>query len=434
MPANAIEQQLFIGRGRGVFQIDGSFIAAVIAKFARFIKHISESARHARGEVASGFTQDDDQTIGHVFAAMVAQAFDDSGCTGIAHGKPLACHPIEECLAAGGPVEDYVANQNVLRSHKRRCFRGVNEDTAAGKTLTDVIVGVTFEFKRDTTGEKSTKALAGGSGEFEFNGVVRQARGTMCTRDFARKHGTHGAVDIADGQFDFNRSAIGRVSRNGITGMIDEFEIERFVEAMILFGGAAAADARRQRGVVEDCGEVESSCFPVFHGVAGFKHVGTTHHFVYFAEAELRHNGAHLFGNKEEEIDDVFRLTGELGAQGRVLRGDSHGTGVEVALAHHDAAEGHQRHGGKAEFFRTQQRGNGDIAAGLQFAVRLNPDAAAQVIHYQNLLGFGEAQFPGRARVFQRGQRGCPGAAVMSTDENHVGMGFGNTRRDGSYA
>ncbi len=36
-----------------------------------------------------------------------------------------------------------------------------------------------------------------------------------------------------------------------------------------------------------------------------------------------------------------------------------------MTLAHHDAAHGNQRRGGKSEFFSAEQRGDYDVAAGL---------------------------------------------------------------------
>ena len=55
------------------------------------------------------------------------------------------------------------------------------------------------------------------------------------------------------------------------------------------------------------------------------------------AEAELRHPLADLLGDEEEVVDHVLRLPAELRAEHRVLRGDPHGAGVQVALPHHDA-------------------------------------------------------------------------------------------------
>ncbi len=56
-----------------------------------------------------------------------------------------------------------------------------------------------------------------------------------------------------------------------------------------------------------------------------------------------RHHLAHFLGDEEEIVDDVLGLAGEALAQHRVLRGHAHRAGVQVALAHHDAAGGNQR-------------------------------------------------------------------------------------------
>jgi len=76
-----------------------------------------------------------------------------------------------------------------------------------------------------------------------------------------------------------------------------------------------------------------------------------------------------------------------------------------VADAHHDAPQGHQRSGGKAELLGAQQCGNGHIAAGLELAVGLYGDTAAQVVQYQGLVGFGQAQLPGETGMFDAGYR-----------------------------
>ena len=79
---------------------------------------------------------------------------------------------------------------------------------------------------------------------------------------------------------------------------------------------------------------------------------------------------------KRMKLIDVLRLAGELLAQPRILRGDAGRAGVQVADAHHDAARGDERRGGEAEFLGAEQRGDGDVAAGLELAVGLDGDAA----------------------------------------------------------
>ncbi len=160
------------------------------------------------------------------------------------------------------------------------------------------------------------------------------------------------------------------------------------------------------------------------------EHIDAADHLIEGAEAELRHVAAHLFGDEEEEIDDVLGRAGESGAQHGVLRGDADGAGVEMALAHHDAAHGDERRGGEAELFGAEQGGDGDVAAGLELAIGLQADAAAQIVHDEHLLGFGEAELPGDAGVLDGSERRCAGAAGIAGDEDGVGVGFGDARGD----
>ncbi len=85
--------------------------------------------------------------------------------------------------------------------------------------------------------------------------------------------------------------------------------------------------------------------------------------------------------------------------------------------------------GGEAELLGAEQRGDRDVAAGLELAVGLDPDAAAQVVHHQHLLRLGEAELPRDAGVLDRGERRGAGAAVVAADQHDVGLGLGRRRR-----
>src|SRR6185312_525538 len=137
----------------------------------------------------------------------------------------------------------------------------------------------------------------------------------------------------------------------------------------------------RQRRIVKDRGKINSLRLPVFNGGPRIEHLYASNHIVYFAEAKLRHVLTHLLGHEEKEIDDVFRLTAEFFAKLWVLRGDAHGTSVQVAFAQHDAAHRDEWSRGESVFFGTEQSSDDHIAASLQFAIGLHTDAAAQVIH-----------------------------------------------------
>jgi hypothetical protein len=62
-----------------------------------------------------------------------------------------------------------------------------------------------------------------------------------------------------------------------------------------------------------------------------------------------------------------------------------------------------ERRRSEPEFLGAEQRGDDDVSAGLQLPVRLDDDAAAQVVEHQRLVGLGEAELPREARVHDRG-------------------------------
>ena len=69
-------------------------------------------------EVAPGPAEHDDAPAGHVFAAVVADAFDDGDGAAVANGKALAGDTAEVGLAARRAVERDVADDDVLLGHE----------------------------------------------------------------------------------------------------------------------------------------------------------------------------------------------------------------------------------------------------------------------------------------------------------------------------
>ena len=76
-----------------------------------------------------------------------------------------------------------------------------------------------------------------------------------------------------------------------------------------------------------------------------------------------------------------------------------------------------------------EQRGDDDVAAGLQLPVGLDHDAVAQPVEQQRLLRLREAELPRRARVLQRRERRCAGAAVVAGDQHDVGVRLAHAGR-----
>ena len=123
-----------------------------------------------------------------------------------------------------------------------------------------------------------------------------------------------------------------------------------------------------------------------------------------------------------------------LRAQLFVLRGDADRAGIQVALAHVDAAERDERGGAEVELLRAEDGGVDDIVAGAHAAIGAEHDAVAQVVEQQHLLRFGDAELPGRAGVLDRGERRGARAAVVPGDEDDIGVRLGHAGGDGADA
>ena len=154
--------------------------------------------------------------------------------------------------------------------------------------------------------------------------------------------------------------------------------------------------------------------------------IHASHHFIKGAEAEASHVFTHLIREEEEEVDDVLGLPGKSRTQHRVLRGNADRAGVEMTFSHHDAAQRDQWRSGKAEFFRTQQSRNHHVTSGLQLAVGLHPNAAAQIVEQQNLLRLRESKFPRDPCVLDGTEWRCTGTPAIAADQHDVRVCLGN--------
>ena len=182
-------------------------------------------------------------------------------------------------------------------------------------------------------------------------------------------------------------------------GELDQLAVEHLVEAVVLPLAVVDRDVVRHVRLVESFVKSRPGAFQcsIARSLSSQSHLAD--HLVEGAEAERRHDLAHFFGDEEEEVDDVLGLALEPLAQHRVLRRDADRAGVQVALAHHDAADRDQRRGREAELVGAEQRADHDVAAGAHAAIDLHRDAAAQPVRHQRLMRFGKADFPRRAGV-----------------------------------
>ena len=116
--------------------------------------------------------------------------------------------------------------------------------------------------------------------------------------------------------------------------------------------------------LVQKARKVEALRLPMVDGLAHFQPVHLADHVIESAEAQFGHQLTYFFGDKEEIVYDVLRLTGEKLAQFRVLGRHTHGAGIQMTFAHHDTADSDQSYCGKGIFLRAEHGGDNYVAAG----------------------------------------------------------------------
>ena len=360
---------------------------------------------------------------------MIARALDHRRRARKPHGKALAGNARKKGLAAGGAVHHRVADNDVARGHASEVQARTHHHAAAGQALAGVIVGIADQVQRDALGQEGAKGLTARSLELNAQRVVRQAAG-LTADQLARKHRADRAVDVA---CDFHELHFFALVERGAR-LVDQTHIERLVQAMVLRHDVQAGHFGGHRGLMEQPAEIEALGLPVRNALAHIEQVGTTDEIVKTPDAQLRHDLPSLLGHKEEVIDDMLRLARKLLAQQRILRGHADRAGVEMALAHHDAALDHQRRRGKTKLVGTEQGADDHITAGLHLAVGLHADAPAQAVEHQRLLRLGQTDFPGAAGVLDRRPGRGARTAIVAGDHHMVGFGLGHAGGDGAHA
>ena len=213
-------------------------------------------------------------------------------------------------------------------------------------------------------------------------------------------------------------------------GLLDQLAVEHLVEMVVLRSDLKMRDARSERRGLWNSFEksrpfaFQWSIAAALSSICIWPIISSNVRI-----AERGHQLAHFLGDEEEEVDDVLGLAVEALAQHRVLRGDADRAGVQMALAHHDAAGRDQRRGGEAELVGAEQRADDDVAAGADAAVDLHRDAPAQAVEHQRLLRLGKADLPRAAGMLDRGQRRGAGAALEAGDGDVIGARLGRRRR-----
>ena len=89
---------------------------------------------------------------------------------------------------------------------------------------------------------------------------------------------------------------------------VEQRPVERAVQCRLL---PVRAAQRRALGRGENVGQVDAALAPVRERLVRVEQVDASDEVLETRDAEPRHQLTHLFGDEEEEVDDVLRLAGE---------------------------------------------------------------------------------------------------------------------------
>ena len=72
----------------------------------------------------------------------------------------------------------------------------------------------------------------------------------------------------------------------------------------------------------------------------------------------------------------------------RILCGNTHRTGIQITLTHHDTTQYDESCSTETEFLSTEQSHQDDVATALQLTIHLQANLTAKTVLHQSLLGF----------------------------------------------
>ena len=79
---------------------------------------------------------------------MIAYAFHNRNSSGIAHTKTFSGNAVNKCFSAGSAIQGNITDDNIFILLEVAAFRRIYHQFSAGKTLTEIVIGIAFQFQR----------------------------------------------------------------------------------------------------------------------------------------------------------------------------------------------------------------------------------------------------------------------------------------------
>ena len=105
---------------------------------------------------------------------MIAHALYDGGRAGISYTESFSRHAVDEELSGSSAVKSHVSDDDVVFRLKCDVLRRIDDDRAAGKSLSDIVVAVAAELQRQPFWNESAEALTAGSRTLDVIRILRQ--------------------------------------------------------------------------------------------------------------------------------------------------------------------------------------------------------------------------------------------------------------------
>ena len=206
------------------------------------VENVGDTTGHTGSEVATGRAKDEHTTTCHVLATVVTNTLNNRSSTGVTDTEALSGNTTEEASTLSGTVQADVTDQDVLLGTVDCSARWVDDQATTGKTLTNVVVGVTLELKGDTWCKVSTEGLTRGSTDVHVNSILGQTSLAVTPADLVRERGNKSTIGVDDVAL----NAGGKTLLKGELRLSNELVVETDVEAVVLFAHVEGSDTRTE--------------------------------------------------------------------------------------------------------------------------------------------------------------------------------------------
>ena len=322
------------------------------------VPDIGDTTRHTGSEVTACLTQHNHTTACHILTTVVTCALDNCDGTRVTYAEALTYLTVDIQLSARSTIESGITCDDVILGIEVRTHGRKDSDTSATESLGEIVVGLTLQFEGDAFRQECSERLTSRALELHVDGLVVQTFLTIFHGYRTSQHGTNGTVGILDGIVEVHLF----LSLNGRFRSTDNLLVEHVVQVFGLLGRMI------QRGVAfflaQQSREVENRRF-------GFYQLRMSYDIVQMFVAHLCEVFTYLLGEEGEVVHQILIASHEVLAQGGILRGNTHRTGVQVTFTHHHTTQYDEDGCSETKLLGTKQCHDDDVTTRLDLSVNL---------------------------------------------------------------